>query len=263
MRKSWRTAPDHTHRSCEPWTNNSYGKEGALLLSQNYGDEADWRKHFEFLLPYFKHQRYMKMEGKPLFAIYRPGHLGQKLGPMLRLWDSLATSNGFPGMYFVDTFNSFYAEGGNQHNHLNQRNQQFSWPFDAAYHCLLNANEKVNGTYAISTTSDQALVHEKVQFWGASTGFDNRVRLKQGATVHHTTPSEFYNALVQSFSAMAAHPKLRLPDYSKNLFVVSAWNKWNEQSILEPDAVDGFGYLNALRQALTGYRASEFKPKFG
>lgn len=62
---------------------------------------------------------------------------------------------------------------------------------------------------------------------------------------------------------MAAHPKLRLPDYSKNLFVVSAWNKWNEQSILEPDAVDGFGYLNALRQALTGYRASEFKPKFG
>jgi hypothetical protein len=32
-----------------------------------------------------------------------------------------------------------------------------------------------------------------------------------------------------------------------NFFFVTAWNEWNEQAILEPDDVNGFGYFEALQ----------------
>lgn len=75
------------------WANNS--KE--VLIGQTYGSREDWEQHFYYLLNFFKDERYIKEDGKPVFVIYRPEIIPTCV-EMIDLWQELAVSNGFPGI---------------------------------------------------------------------------------------------------------------------------------------------------------------------
>ena len=32
---------------------------------------------------------------------------------------------------------------------------------------------------------------------------------------------------------------------------ISAWNEWNEQTMLEPNSIDGYKYLKAVKKVLS------------
>jgi len=93
----------------DPWTKrwNGIGSDDDLL-HQDYGAVDNWRAHFEYLVTFFKHKRYTKVDGKLMFLICRPGHIGDLLTPMLNLWDRLAQEHGLPGIHIVNTVNDFY-----------------------------------------------------------------------------------------------------------------------------------------------------------
>ena len=38
--------------------------------------------------------------------------------------------------------------------------------------------------------------------------------------------------------------------YHKDMLFVAAWNEWAEGSMLEPVSINGYGYLEALKNAL-------------
>jgi len=62
-----------------PWTANWDGLDsGVVFLAQDYGDIEDWRKHFDWLLPFFKHPNYIRSEGKVQFVIYWPAHMERR-----------------------------------------------------------------------------------------------------------------------------------------------------------------------------------------
>lgn len=44
-------------------------------MPQDYGDISDWKEHFYYLLQAFQDERYIYIDDKPLFIIYRPGHI--------------------------------------------------------------------------------------------------------------------------------------------------------------------------------------------
>ena len=73
----------------EPWTKAWVSKHDGVLIDQRYGGKIEWKKHFEYLLPYFNDNRYIKNDGKPLFIIYRPNQMGC-LNDMLDYWQELA-----------------------------------------------------------------------------------------------------------------------------------------------------------------------------
>ena len=84
----------------EHWTNAWAGKQAKVLIEQKYGTEKEWKEHFEYLLPYFKDERYIKEDNKPLLIIYRP-ELIDCLKDMLEFWDKEAKKNGFAGLNFA------------------------------------------------------------------------------------------------------------------------------------------------------------------
>ena len=43
-----------------------------VLIPQYYGGEEEWREHFIYLLRFFRDERYIKEDGKPVFVLYRP-----------------------------------------------------------------------------------------------------------------------------------------------------------------------------------------------
>ena len=47
-------------------TKSLYGEP----LVVRYGDEEEWEKHFQYLLPFFKDKRYQKYNNKPIFMVF-------------------------------------------------------------------------------------------------------------------------------------------------------------------------------------------------
>lgn len=58
-----------------PWTKVWAGQGSTILIDQNYGDQEQWEAHFQYMLPFFKDERYIKEAGCPLFVIYIPAQI--------------------------------------------------------------------------------------------------------------------------------------------------------------------------------------------
>jgi hypothetical protein len=89
----------------EPWSArwDGSGASGKVLIAQDYGLHAAWRKHFEWLLPFFRHPQYIRSNGKIQFVVYNPTHIGH-IGPLMfaafRRW---AIEDGLGGMDIIET----------------------------------------------------------------------------------------------------------------------------------------------------------------
>ena len=83
----------------EPWT-KAWVNESKVLIPQFYGGKKEWKEHFDYLLPFFKDNRYIKEDNKPLFIIYR-AEVIDCLNDMLDYWTELAQQNGFSGMKYA------------------------------------------------------------------------------------------------------------------------------------------------------------------
>ena len=84
----------------EHWTNAWANKEAKVLIEQKYGNKKEWKDHFDYLLNFFKDDRYIKENNKPLLVIYRP-ELIDCLKEMLEFWDEEAKKHGFAGLDFA------------------------------------------------------------------------------------------------------------------------------------------------------------------
>jgi len=70
--------------------------------------------------------------------------------------------------------------------------------------------------------------------------YDNR-GYPNMAVISDNTPERFRQALETSRARMFSKPD------GPRVLTVNAWNEWTEGSYLEPDAVNGMGYLEAIR----------------
>ena len=79
---------------------------------------------------------------------------------------------------------------------------------------------------------------------GAFVGWDNTPRKgERGEIFVGDTPEKFEKYLTQQI--------IRAKNiYSKDMIFMYAWNEWAEGSMLEPDKINGYGYLEAVKQAL-------------
>ncbi len=75
-------------------------RDESILLEQKYGLKSDWKIHFQYLLPFFKDERYIRVDDKPVFMIFRPTHCVE-INQMLEYWNDLAQENGLKGIYSI------------------------------------------------------------------------------------------------------------------------------------------------------------------
>lgn len=216
------------------WT----GAAEDVMMEQNYGDETEWVAHFEYLKPFFKNQNYIKYRGSPVFVIYRIGHFGDKLRPMMQLWVQLAIKNGFPGIYFITTIGNFYSTDPGTPELVNvvpelKAAMQF-WPL-------------VKMSFPRHQHGKDLKNVSLPQYWGAHTGFDARPRIPDRPIAEIITPGKFESFLRKMFVCTDIR---RWKNIDDNFLFITAWNEWNEQAIMEPGTMFGFGFLTAMRNAL-------------
>ena len=85
----------------ETWSRRWDGRDHHILQEQTHRpDKAIWQRHFNYLYRAWSDERAIRIDGKPVFLIYRP-HRIEKIGEMFDFWRELAHQRGLPGLFFV------------------------------------------------------------------------------------------------------------------------------------------------------------------
>ncbi|UOE55160.1 glycosyltransferase WbsX family protein [Cytobacillus oceanisediminis] len=245
----------------EPWTRAWDGKDKEILMPQEYGEEEDWEQHFEYLLPFFKDERYIKQGNKPLFLIYRLSSIKNHEG-MLKYWNYRAKQEGFEGLHIISMLTSFDNKDANSENisgfvefepmytikhYLPLHTQGVRF---AKKKILSKFNEKNSlDILEYKTVWDRILERQnhdlngKKIYKGAFVGWDNSPRKGTKALIiNDSNPMDFQKYF-------GAQLQKALNNNEEFLFI-NAWNEWAEGTYLEPDKKFGNAYLQVIKNEL-------------
>lgn len=239
----------------EPWTRKWDGGEHDVLMPQEYGEQDDWELHFYALLDAFRDERYIRIENKPIFIIYRPDKISC-CEHMMKHWNNLAVKNGLEGIYFVRTLGGFplakqdyfdanlefephytFAHSGLNRlwSYMNIGNEKhYVFDYDFVWQYILNRSHHRD--------------RRKI-FPGAYVNWDNTPRLGlRGLSCLGANPQKFGWYLTRQIERAVSL-------YNSEFLFINAWNEWAEGTYLEPDKHYQYQYLEAVRTALktTGF----------
>lgn len=251
-------APDFPFCLCwanESWTGIWHGAPKRVLIEQTYPGEADHRAHFAFLLEAFRDRRYLTVDGRPLFLIYRAWKIPE-VSAVIDLWNRLADAAGMARPYFVSvcTRDSGWAPlqhgfSGSVTPHMLVLEQWVSWrnplgKFGKWWRAwrglprVYQHPEVIDAMLAADTQggTDHPCV---IPNW------DNTPRSgRNGLVLHGSTPELFRGHLRRAIALVADQPA------EQRLVFVKSWNEWAEGNYLEPDIDFGRAWLEVLRDEL-------------
>ena len=250
--------PDFPFALCwanENWTRAWDGHQKDVLLEQKYS-EADDRAHMQFLLPFLRDPRYVRVEGKPLFGVYRASNLPDPRATA-RIWREEAARAGLE-LYLCrvegvaepkqDPADSGFDAAIEFQPDWKSLGAPLQPSAPAWLDRLLPRNRVLRDTpfFHYAQTVRDMLARPRPtyrRFPCVMPGWDNTARRRTGATVFLDSSPEQFGAWLTATLQEAARDKLPLA-------FVNAWNEWAEGTYLEPGEQHGRAYLEAVRDAL-------------
>lgn len=260
----------------ETWSRRWDGQDHHILIRQTHPPtEESWRKHFNYLITFWEDPRAIRIEGRPVFIIYRP-HRIDKINQMVEFWRELALKEGIPGIYLIAQKQYEFPD----RKCLEPFDAIFQFqPFESIFHPTYNP-KAIGRTFwrkilqklpsqikAVLKSIHSSLAKELTfydydEIWeeiikirwdtlttypGAFVDWDNTARYQERATIFTgASPEKFQNWLHQLITTM---PTRKLPE---NFIFLNAWNEWSESAYLEPDERYGLAYLEAIRSTILG-----------
>lgn len=257
---------------CLGWANHSWyakswnGNEVTsqkLLIEQTYPGEEDARMYFDSLLPAFKDERYIKVNGKPVFYIFSPTNVPDSYLIWFQQW---AKEAGMPGIYFIANISKIYES----------KDKYLSRGFDAVtYQRQLSGADKTGhfksgiihravrkgfknikgfflhrppymedyrkaaASFCTDLEKERDVIPTIMPQWDHSprSGWN-------GILLVNAEPEYFKDVMKKAIETVSCKP-----DQEQIIFLKS-WNEWGEGNYMEPDITHGRGYINALRQAI-------------
>jgi len=232
----------------EPWTRNWDGAERSVLMAQSYGEKADWERHFEYLLPFFNDERYIKIDGRPMLLIYVTSHIGC-MEEMAECWEQMARRNGFDGIYLVETLNC--KPGQNRPNLTSSSACVEFEPMLTLFggYTPWNEHRFVGNMHLFSFDTvwrkildRKSAYGDREKFCGAFMDWDNSPRVGRRASICiDSTPGKFKLYIRELI-------KKCIREGNDRFIFINAWNEWAEGAYLEPDERNGYGWLEAVKE---------------
>lgn len=247
---------------CICWANHSWYKKAwdikaknkdKLLVEQTYPGEEDYKAHFYSLLKAFKDPRYFKCKGKLLFMIL---NCHKETKDFMQCWKRLAEENGLPGFLFVS-----YSLG------VNNLQTKFDTGVDAVNVCRLDdyarfgniwtriirnirlhiLNQPSRYQYAKAINNLVGPEDRKINIYPSIVpNWDHTPRSgRRGYLLENCEPELF-----EKHCRMVIDEVKDKPEEDRIIFLKS-WNEWGEGNYMEPDLRYGYGYIDALKRALT------------
>jgi hypothetical protein len=218
----------------ESWTRRWWGDDREVLLRQEYS-VADDVDHARWLARAFADPRYVRVGGRPLFLVYRPGDL-----PWPRRTTDIirheAVRAGLPDPLLLGIMSFSYADY-----------REIGFDGMVAFEPAFGSLRGVNGSdlkcydYVEARRAMRERLPTTPAYPCIMVGWDNTPRRGREAVVlTGSSPDTFEDGLRELVASVIERP----PD--DRLVFVNAWNEWAEGNHLEPDRVNGLRYLEAV-----------------
>lgn len=257
------------------WTNTKKVCETKYIFKQEYLGEKDYVDHFYRLLPVFKDERYITVEGKLLFLIYDIVSFTD-FPKFKEAWNKLAKENGLPEFYFVAYVSTLPQLGIKDLKNIKNLEELQKKTIDEALNRGVDAVNTVNQKYAELKTkgflykaiagyirkNNLGFILEKYKyrkivehystelnkkeniFPQILVGNDRSPRAGRKAIIYdQVNPEDFY------YGACKAIDIVQNKDMEHRIIFLNSWNEWGEGAYMEPDLKYGKKYIEALAKA--------------
>ncbi len=240
--------PDIDIQFCLNWANENWtrGWDGAnheILIAQRYSptDDIAFAESLERVLA---DPRYVRIDGRPVLMIYRPGVLPEPRATVER-WRNHFVRAGFGNPYIVmpqafgdsdpGRFGFDAAAGFPPHAHgfetrsIRQRYMRLTQPW---YKGTVKSYDAMVRKATAQNSQNYTLLP------GVCPSWDNHARRERGIVFHDATPAKYGQWLKASCESAITRNRP-----TERIVFVNAWNEWAEGAHLEPDRYFGYAYL--------------------
>lgn len=247
----------------ESWTRRWDGRSGEVLLDQTYSRQDD-EEHIRYLLRCFTDCRYVTIDRRPLFLVYRAERLPEPRR-IADLWRERAHEAGLPGLFLA----AVEGHAGN----LDPKELGFDATVEFApdWRILASAprlpleprpvrwmrrlaGRSPGSALQIHRYADLARLmaakppRRHTHFRCVTPAWDNTARRGSNGLVFVGSTPERYGAWLSDVVAETR----REYHAEERLLFINAWNEWAEGAHLEPDQYWGLRYLAETRRCLMG-----------
>lgn len=208
---------------------------------------------------YFKHPAYYTIAGKPVFMFYDLTNLLKGLGGLAGVRDAFdwfraqAVRAKLPGLHLQLTYwnqNAINLSGVDANTTATSREVVARLGFDSMTHyqfCHFANIDRDYNEIMVDVAREWARIdgeYEIAYFPHVSVGWDTSPRFKElrPGIMKNNTPENVRKALEQARAFADAHPN------QPPLITINSWNEWTETSYLQPDDLNGYGYLEAVKK---------------
>jgi lipopolysaccharide biosynthesis protein len=228
----------------ENWSKRWDGTDDEIIIRQdhNHGDDIN---HITFLCKnVFCDHRYIRIDNKPLFLIYRT-ELIPDIKKTVKIWRQIAKENGFKDLYLVRI------------DHIIKNIDPEIINFNAAMEFgpdmgSIQDFKRINNydiiDYENVIENMLAKQHSYKTFNCIFPGWDNSPRRKKlSGTIFINNRPELFKLFM---NGQINNTLKRNSDKDEQILFINAWNEWGEGCHIEPDVKHGYVYLEICKDLL-------------
>lgn len=243
----------------ESWTSVWVGNERQMIIEQTYPGKEDYLNHFRFLANAFQDDRYITVDGKPIFMVYYPKKLPNSV-EFTDIFRECAHQFGFKGLHLVAmnvdpkrdlskygfdaiTHSNFY-DYAFQGNRLKRMVMKF---YRNTVHAKIPQRFRRPKFMLDYVKALQfSLLRKRFEYDYYPCVFpnwDNTPRFQyNGSVLNGSTPENFRTHVLDAMSLINPMPEER------RIIFIKSWNEWAEGNHLEPDQKYGTQYLEVIKE---------------
>lgn len=240
------------------WNYHRYGDDESILFDPVI-DENNYKIIVDRIISqYFTRPNYVKIDGCPVFGIFSidnfvAGFDGDldKAGEAVRYFDEKAREAGFKGVHLQEIHGGGWMLNEDTAARMKEKIEKVGIDSEAFYNMGgFDCDYMVHGQNGIDIREQWDSIFDVPVYPTVSIGWDDTPRFPaKGAadvTRFHHSPKTFATYLQAAKQYADRHP-----DQPK-FIMINAWNEWIEGSYLLPDRLNGYGYLEAVRDVMDG-----------
>ena len=237
----------------ENWTRRWDGRSDDVLIGQDY-DKVPAESFIDDILPFLLDDRYLKVDGRPLLSVYRPGQMAD-FPAVVKAWRKRASEHNLElHVVSVDVAKEFDALEGSPEEAGLDGLMGFP-PHNCLWSWLPHEGLGVDSRFTGNLLSYRDLVQDAERrlargvddgsFPGVMVTFDNTARRQWNSDLWFgSNPYTFRRWLAAAVRAVAHR------EASERVVFINAWNEWAEGAVLEPSDRFGSTFLLAVRDVV-------------
>lgn len=264
--------------SNKTWNRKSAIQENSMLMEQVYPGREDDVAHFMSILPALKDERYIRIDGRPVFVLYSPWD-HPHVREWIQTWRQLSVEHGLPGLYMIGICDSTLTfrqkpDGTRERvmPNLESSAELFQTVLDMGFDAVNSFGKRRGEMLSAGKYQDLAKtvvrrlgvpVGQRYEYAKTVKGFfapedrwenvfptilpqwDRTPRMASYDGVYvHATPEAFEKHVRQAVDIVSG----KEPEH--RVIFLKSWNEWGEGNYVEPDTEYGKGFLTAIRRAL-------------